>query len=160
MLTILNNQMVLASALVIVSFLTDVVDGRVARMLNQETEFGRIIDTLFDKVTFIAIVACLSAIGRLPIWATTLMIGREVIILGTGLYLIMKGLNIIEPHMYSRITSVVFLLMEIVYIIAFTSLLSAVLYTALVSMTIAFIKYLQQFGIRSSIRRSTRDEIS
>ena len=74
--------------LFMVSAVTDALDGAIARRWKMESEFGRILDPLADKVTFITLIVVLSrnVLATVPIGA---LIALEIILLvmGTATYL-------------------------------------------------------------------------
>lgn len=83
--------------------LSDLLDGFVARKLNQKNTFGAIIDPLADKVlliaAFITVASLKSSIGefRLPAWVPIIVISRDaIILLGVALlYTIKKEFEIL-----------------------------------------------------------------
>ncbi len=89
-----NGNRLYAAAFMLVVALTDFLDGRLARRFQQETEFGKIIDPLADKICAGAVVIALAALGDLPAWFMIALIGRDTLILLGGLY-IAKTKNVI-----------------------------------------------------------------
>ncbi len=74
-------------ALIIVAAMTDIIDGILARRLNQVTEFGKVIDPLADK-TGIAVVAFILLLQhKIPLWFFIAVFLRDALILLGGLYL-------------------------------------------------------------------------
>ena len=67
----------LATAVVLLSSLTDLFDGMIARKLNQVTELGKVLDPVADKLTHAALALCLTV--RYPMmWALlALMLVKE-----------------------------------------------------------------------------------
>lgn len=67
----------IASGLVLVSSLTDMFDGKIARKFNMITELGKALDPIADKLTHAALALCLAT--RYPMmWALIgLMIVKE-----------------------------------------------------------------------------------
>src|SRR5512139_694870 len=57
--------------------ITDILDGYLARKLNQITEFGKIIDPLADKVLVIFVVFNLFLIGDIPEYYFYLILARD-----------------------------------------------------------------------------------
>jgi CDP-diacylglycerol--glycerol-3-phosphate 3-phosphatidyltransferase len=67
--------------------LTDKLDGYVARRFHQETELGRILDPLADKVGVAAVAIILLYLGSLPLWFVGTLVVRDLLILAGGLYI-------------------------------------------------------------------------
>lgn len=55
-----RDDYVLAAAILAVSCLTDMIDGKIARKFNMITNVGKILDPLADKLTQFALILCLS----------------------------------------------------------------------------------------------------
>lgn len=80
----------------LVAVSTDALDGWLARKLNQQTELGLYLDPLADKL-FAAVLLSLLVIYRdLPLWLAALIVGRDFLILLTGL-LAVKARSITLP---------------------------------------------------------------
>lgn len=67
--------------------LTDKLDGYVARRFHEETELGRILDPLADKVGVGAVAIILLLLGSLPLWFVATLVVRDLLILAGGLYI-------------------------------------------------------------------------
>lgn len=50
----------LATGILVISCLTDMVDGKIARKFNMITHVGKVLDPLADKLTQLALIICLS----------------------------------------------------------------------------------------------------
>lgn len=83
-----------AAALMLLIIITDFFDGHLARKFHQETDFGKIVDPLADKICVGAVVIVLAALRDLPEWFVLVVIGRDIFILLGGLY-IAKTKNIV-----------------------------------------------------------------
>ena len=71
----------LAGLLVLWGVLSDVADGYLARKLGQESEWGRLIDPVADKLA-VAVALGYCYIERdLPLWVLILVVGRDLTIL-------------------------------------------------------------------------------
>ena len=65
----------------IVGALTDLLDGWLARRGKQVTSIGKLLDPLADKLLVSTALIVLLAMGRIPIWATwmvVVIVGREL----------------------------------------------------------------------------------
>jgi CDP-diacylglycerol--glycerol-3-phosphate 3-phosphatidyltransferase len=79
-----------ALVLLAVAAATDFLDGFLARRLNQQTELGLILDPLADKVLAIALLVTLVFTRSFPLWAASLIIGRDLLIILAGIVLSRK----------------------------------------------------------------------
>lgn len=70
--TFLTGHTLIATALLVVSGLSDLFDGIIARRFNQVTELGKMLDPLADKVTQGVVAVCLGI--RFPIVLPVLLI--------------------------------------------------------------------------------------
>lgn len=77
----------------IAACITDWVDGKIARMYQVESEFGKLMDPLADKIlissAFIAFIEQPQIM--LPSWVVIIIIGREFLITGLRLLAANKG---------------------------------------------------------------------
>jgi CDP-diacylglycerol--glycerol-3-phosphate 3-phosphatidyltransferase len=71
--------------------LSDILDGNLARSRNKITEFGKFLDPVADKVMIGAAMISLSILGRMPLWITIVILGREVGITLLRLAIIRRG---------------------------------------------------------------------
>ncbi|MCK7510611.1 MAG: CDP-alcohol phosphatidyltransferase family protein [Desulfobacterales bacterium] len=69
----------------IVAAVSDLVDGWLARRGQQVTSIGKLLDPLADKLLVSTALIVLVSIGRIPVWATwmvVVIIGRELAVTG------------------------------------------------------------------------------
>lgn len=71
-----------ALAIFILAAITDYWDGRLARERKLETNFGKIMDPLADKLLMTAAFVCFVQMAYAPAWMVILIIGREFAITG------------------------------------------------------------------------------
>ncbi len=76
----------IATAIFIISSLTDALDGHIARKHNLITNFGKFMDPLADKLlvtsTMIALISMEDAIVPLKAWVVIIIIAREFFMTG------------------------------------------------------------------------------
>ena len=70
-----------ALIVLIVAGLTDALDGAIARVKNQYTRLGAVLDPLADKLLLTSGFITLSMIHLIPLWVTILVVSRDVILL-------------------------------------------------------------------------------
>jgi cardiolipin synthase (CMP-forming) len=68
--------------IVVYSFSTglDFFDGYLARKLSQETELGKILDPIADKLMVFSLVLALSLKADFPIWLGVIIVFRDILI--------------------------------------------------------------------------------
>ena len=84
--------------------LTDIMDGYLARKMNQVTEFGKIIDPLADKICIGLIITKLYLIHQIPELYFFMIIGRDLLIFLGGIFLIRKLGRVLPSNMLGKIT--------------------------------------------------------
>ena len=89
-------QRVLGSVFLFVAILTDKLDGVLARKLGQETEWGRIIDPLADKIGLGIVAIVLLCLGDIPLWFFVALIVRDLLIFAGGMY-VKSTRNVVLP---------------------------------------------------------------
>lgn len=87
LLTGFESQNNLIIILLLCMYLSDLLDGFIARKLNEVSEFGKIIDPLADKISVIIISIILLYLKKIPFWFVGIIVARDIIIFLCGLYL-------------------------------------------------------------------------
>ena len=76
-----------ALAVYLAAGVTDILDGYLARKLNQITKFGKIVDPFADKLMLVVTLSCLYAYGYIPVWALVLALVKEALMIAGALVL-------------------------------------------------------------------------
>ena len=125
--------------------ITDILDGYLARKLNQITEFGKIIDPLADKVLVIFVVFNLFLIGDIPEFYFYIIVARDFLILIGGL-IVSKKLGKVLPSDYigkATVLAISFTLLMILLNVDKQSPAYLILfYLSILLIFISFINYL------------------
>lgn len=113
----LGSHNLYAAALVLVlSGITDVIDGYIARHFNMITDFGKIYDPFVDKLMQITVVVCLVIRGIIPIWLLAIVAAKEVTMIVTGGILYLKKI-VVSSNWYGKAATVIFYAAVLVMII-------------------------------------------
>ena len=73
-------------SLVVLSGLTDWLDGYVARTYNKTSYLGAIHDFTADKLFMLSALLVFSVMGVIPTWVTFIFLYREIIVMGLRIY--------------------------------------------------------------------------
>ena len=94
--------------------LTDALDGTIARMANQKTQFGAYLDPLADKLLLMATFVTVSLLEMVPVWSVILVVSRDAILLTGTLLAHLTGLAIdASPTLLGKATT----LFQVIYVI-------------------------------------------
>ncbi len=94
----------IAATLMILAAATDTFDGRLARRLNQVSNYGRILDPVADKICIAVIAVLLVTMKDLPLWYVIVIISRDLAILLLGLLLVFKTKIVVESNVVGKVT--------------------------------------------------------
>lgn len=86
---LLNGLIMQALVTFIMAGITDALDGAIARMTGSITELGAILDPLADKALVLTALIALTAMGRMSIWLTLVVLVRDIVVL-TGSFIIYR----------------------------------------------------------------------
>ena len=84
-------QFILAGAVLAVSCLTDMVDGKIARKYHMITTLGKVLDPLADKLTQLTLTVCLSLKYPVLYPVLALFVIKELFQLTLGIIFLRKG---------------------------------------------------------------------
>ena len=76
-IAITSEHFVVAVIFLVLSGITDVLDGFIARKFDLITDFGKLVDPLADKATQLAILVTLSIKGIIPFWILAIVVLKE-----------------------------------------------------------------------------------
>lgn len=108
----------LAAVVMLFSFFTDLIDGKIARKYNMITEFGKILDPVADKITQGALAVSFTL--RYPAVSVLLLVFviKELIMGVLGLYMMGRGYRMNGASMHGKICTVLldgFMLLLLVF---------------------------------------------
>lgn len=87
---ITSEQYVLAIIFLLLSGITDVLDGAIARKFNLITDLGKLLDPFADKATQIAILVTLVVKSIIPFWILAVVVIKEFAMISRGIFPIWK----------------------------------------------------------------------
>ena len=135
----------IAGAILAVSCLTDLIDGKIARRFNMISTVGKILDPLADKITQFTLIMCL-AIKYEVLWLIVILfVTKESFQLIAGIITLRQG-KMLQGALFSGKLCTVILFLSLIVLVLFPDIISsAVTVIAVIDiifMLIAFVDYL------------------
>ncbi len=139
---------------------TDALDGYFARLFHQESELGKIIDPLADKIGVGIIVVLLLIFGDISPWFALLVLSRDLMIFLGGLY-VRKKTGLILPSNMAGKVAVSFvaltLVLSMVHYQFFSLVRTISLYASIIMLAASFIIYTKRFSDVLSSAQETKE---
>ena len=110
-----------AAGVLVLSGLTDLFDGLIARHFNQISDMGKLLDPLADKLTQIAVVLSLAIRHKEVIPLLVICVLKELAQAAGGVFLLRRGEQIRGAKWYGKVSTFVFYTVMFI-IIVFPSL--------------------------------------
>ena len=89
---------------IIVAFISDLLDGFVARKTNKISEMGKIIDPLADKVLMAIVIINLLILNKIPEYFFYIVILRDIMIFGGGIFVSRKLNKVLPSNLLGKLT--------------------------------------------------------
>lgn len=144
LLFLITHQFYSALILMLISWLSDALDGFCARRLNQVTEVGKILDHLVDKIWVGSVLVVLVMTKRLPLSIALGVIVRDLLIVIAGSLLIKKGV-VPYSNIFGKLTGFFFALLIVTYTLSIKIITQPLFYITWFLLIISFTSYIPFF---------------
>lgn len=145
-------------AILVLSGITDVVDGIIARKCHMVSDFGKVFDPVADKLTQIAMLFCLITRFRWMLLPLCVMIVKEITAGILGLAVIRKTGKVESAVWHGKATTVSLYSMMIIHLIWYNipGVVSGVLIAACTALAVlsAILYGMQNIGILAEKKKS------
>lgn len=168
-LTIVYDDLIMALVFLVLSGITDVLDGAIARKFNLVTDFGKLVDPLADKATQTAILITLAVKGLIPFWILAIVIVKEFAMIAGASFLYGKEL-VVSSKWYGKLATVIFYVAIacslIIRFINSNNILGFELYNfsifiyclAIAATLMALVMYFKLFNMKDYIKKEVKKE--
>ena len=102
-----DKQYVFAAVVIVISGITDVVDGIIARKFNMISDLGKVLDPLADKLTQIAMVICIAIKTPYVFFLVGLLIIKDLFLFLLGLFVLKKTDTVNSSRWYGKVCTVI-----------------------------------------------------
>jgi CDP-diacylglycerol--glycerol-3-phosphate 3-phosphatidyltransferase len=142
---LLNEQRIIAFIIMLISLLSDGIDGYVARKLHQESELGKFLDPLCDKISLAVILITLFLIDSIPLWPIIIIIVRDFFIL-LGSYFIIKNKSVVlTSNLWGKVTGFIFGAIILSFTLNWKEVGMIFIYISIPAVIVTFIIYTQRY---------------
>lgn len=117
-----------AAGIVLLSGITDILDGFIARRFNMCSKLGKILDPAADKLTLFAVCACLWMRYPDVRMFCMMFVGKEVIMAIASLFLLRRNRDLDGAKWFGKLYTIVFYVTAICTIIDFRPMASTRFY--------------------------------
>lgn len=139
------KEYIIAFAVLTISFLTDLFDGKIARKFNMVTDFGKMLDPIADKLTQWSMAIAISF--RVPVmnYFVVLFAMKEFYMGVMGLYILRKFKKMNMAQMFGKISTVL-LDIGVLVLLFFTNIslkaANIIIYCMMVVVVLAWVRYI------------------
>jgi len=144
----LRYNYLIAIGVFLLSGLTDVLDGFIARRCNMVTEFGKLFDPLADKLMILTVLWCLAYKGYIPSIIFYIVLFKELFMIVGSVILYGKIKIVVSANIYGKIATVLFYIAIISLLlnmkISLYILVIAVVF-AIFALIVYTVKYLSEY---------------
>ncbi len=104
----ITNNYIPAIIILAISGISDLLDGMIARKFHQESELGKVLDPLADKLTLIAVGVCLIFIQPYVLPLMIIMVLKDTLMIIGGTIIINKGVIPPKSSWYGKASTFMF----------------------------------------------------
>lgn len=112
-------SLVLLVSIYVLSELSDLLDGMIARRYDLVTDLGKVMDPFADALSHLTYFICFVGVGLMPVWAFVIIMWREFSIVFIRMIMMGSG-KAVAANIWGKLKSVLYAiasLLGIVYII-------------------------------------------
>jgi cardiolipin synthase len=102
---VLLGEDLAAFIVIVVSSLSDFLDGIIARRFGQITKLGQLLDPAADRLFIFAAVIALAVREVVPWWVVVVIVGRDVFLAVLGLVLAQRGYGPLPVHHLGKVAT-------------------------------------------------------
>ncbi|MBQ2893330.1 MAG: CDP-alcohol phosphatidyltransferase family protein [Peptococcaceae bacterium] len=152
----------LAAAILAVSCLTDLIDGKIARHFNMISNTGKILDPLADKATQFTLIICLIIRRRNPVllFLAVLFVIKEAFQAVAGFLLLRRG-KILKGALFAGKVSTTVLFISLIVLVLIPNISETVVHLIagvdIVFLLISFVSYIRLYYTHSPMIQSINE---
>lgn len=144
-----SNRYIVSVIIFIVAGISDVVDGYLARKYKLESNFGKLIDPLADKLMQIAVAICIATVDKGLIWVPVFLMLKELFMICGAAKLLKKDNIVVKANFFGKFATVIYFTIFLI-IILFNNKLNIIVKQTMclvfvASSVVAFVNYVIEY---------------
>jgi cardiolipin synthase len=140
-----QSGLIVALVLIALAVASDVLDGYVARRLNQITDLGRILDPSADKLGLGIFVLFIMIHRGFPLWAAVLLFSKDLLTLVAAIAMTRRKGFVLMSNNWGKLNSWIWAFTVVVYIARIDPLRAWFLGIATLSVLNCIVQYIRMF---------------
>lgn len=113
----IDNKSLYCVVTFLIAGLSDVLDGFLARKFKIESNFGKLMDPLADKLMQITVAVCMATIEHSLSWVPVFLILKELVMILGAAKLLKKDKIVVQANFFGKLASVIYFLVFLVIMI-------------------------------------------
>ncbi len=145
---LMNQRYLEAGIYLLISGLSDMFDGIIARKFNQVTQLGKMLDPIADKLTLIAVLICIAILFPSVTFIVAILLIKDILMLIGGAVLLCMKIKPPAAKWYGKVATAIFyvsiiliIFLEVVFKYQNNILTLILLSVTGVAMIVAFVSY-------------------
>ena len=154
----------IAAAILAVSCLTDLIDGKIARHFNMISNTGKILDPLADKATQFTLIVCLTIQLQYPVllFLAVLFVIKEVFQAVAGFLILRKG-KILKGALIAGKVSTTVLFISLIVLVLIPNISKTAVYIIvgvdIAFLLLSFVSYIRLYYTHSPMIQSINENV-
>ncbi|MBE7015073.1 MAG: CDP-diacylglycerol--glycerol-3-phosphate 3-phosphatidyltransferase [Ruminococcaceae bacterium] len=113
----IDNKSLYCVITFLIAGLSDVLDGFLARKFKIESNFGKLMDPLADKLMQITVAVCMASMEHSLSWVPVFLILKELVMILGAARLLKKDKIVVQANFFGKLASVIYFLVFLVIMI-------------------------------------------
>lgn len=137
-----DDRIIYPILIFVISGISDILDGYIARKYHMETKLGAVLDPLADKLMLITALLCFTYYKYIPIWIVIFVILKEGVMICGGILAYRRGI-VTRANVWGKMATLLFHISIVMFL--FSNTLAFVL--LLVSISVSFVAFVIYFRV-------------
>ena len=98
-ISLLHDDLLITGSLMVLAYITDLLDGYIARKTNTISEFGKAMDPIADKIYVAALIIAMVSKDMVPLWFVIIVLAKDILTMFGAIYA-RKKIGAVLPSNY------------------------------------------------------------